>query len=113
MLPGIVDDLYGNPLFVPRVTKRDHAYYYQVQLQMKLCQTEYCDFIVWRPHDMVVLRIVLDEHFIDSAIAKAMLFFKAEVFPELVGKWYTKTPLFSSQLPLLLIRQLHVPLMIH
>ena len=57
--------------------KRDHAYYYQVQLQMKLCQTEYCDFVVWRPHDMVALRIVPDEHFIVSAIVKAMLFFKA------------------------------------
>ena len=42
----------------------------------KVIQTEYCDFVVWRPHD----RVVLQEHFIDSAIAKAMLFFKAECF---------------------------------
>ena len=27
------------------------------------------------------------------------IYFKAGVFPELVGKWYTKTPLFSSEVP--------------
>ena len=28
--------------------KKNHAYYYQVQLQMKLCDLNYADFIIWR-----------------------------------------------------------------
>ena len=28
--------------------KVDHAYHYQVQLQMKICQVEYVDFVLWR-----------------------------------------------------------------
>ena len=40
-----------------------HAYYYQVQLQMKLCEAGYCDFVVWSPSESVVLRIFPDESF--------------------------------------------------
>ena len=30
--------------------KTKHAYYYQLQLQMKLCEVDYGDFVVWRPN---------------------------------------------------------------
>ena len=76
--------------------KTKHAYYYQVQLQMKLCEVQYCDFIVWRPSELIVLRVLLDEIFIDSAIDKATEFYKVGVLPELLGKWYSKPP--ASQL---------------
>ena len=28
--------------------KRKHAYFHQIQLQMKLCEVNYGDFIIWR-----------------------------------------------------------------
>ena len=27
--------------------KQNHPYYFQVQLQMKLCKVKFCDFVVW------------------------------------------------------------------
>ena len=35
------------------VLKKNHAYYYQVQLQIKLYGTRYCDFIVWRKENTI------------------------------------------------------------
>ena len=65
---------------------------------MKLCEMDYCDFVVWRPGELVVLRIFPDKGFIDSGIDKATTFYKFEVLPELIGKWYTKAPMFRSDL---------------
>ena len=31
--------------------KKAHAYYYQVQTQMKLTGARYCDFVVWSPNE--------------------------------------------------------------
>ena len=70
--------------------KNKHAYYYQVQLQMKVCEVDYCDFVVWRPGELVVLRISPNKSFIDSAVDKATTFYKSGVLPELIGKWYSR-----------------------
>lgn len=29
--------------------KRIHKYYYQIQMQLDLCELEFCDFVVWSP----------------------------------------------------------------
>ena len=67
--------------------KKDHAYYFQVQAQMKFCNVSYCDFVVWSPNDFFVERIIPDVMFIDSAIVS--VFIKVGVLPELLGKWYS------------------------
>ena len=54
--------------------KRNHAYYYQVQAQMKFCQCLYCDFVVWSEEDIIIERIVPDMEFIESALEKATIF---------------------------------------
>jgi len=41
----------------------NHQYYYQVQLQLILCEVIYCDFVVWTPKGIVNVRIQPDEHF--------------------------------------------------
>ena len=69
-----------------------HAYFYQVQAQMKLTGADYCDFVVWSPNEFIVLRISPDAEFIAQAIDKVTNFFKLGVLPELVVKWYTKAP---------------------
>ena len=76
--------------------KRKHAYFYQIQLQMKLCEVEYGDFIVWSGEELVVLRIEKDEAFLREAMDKATSFFKYGVLPELLAKWYTRLPLQDS-----------------
>ena len=77
--------------------KVDHAYYYQVQLQMKICQVEYINFVLWREEKMFVQRIVMDREFIDDAIEKTEPFIKLAVLPELVGKWFTKQNMILNE----------------
>ena len=36
-------------------SKRSHSYLYQVQLQMKLCDVTYCDYVIWREQELVVI----------------------------------------------------------
>ena len=76
--------------------KKAHAYYYQVQTQMKLTGARYCDFVVWSPNEFVVLQIDLADDFIAQAFEKATAFFKSGILPELVGKWYTKAPIYRQ-----------------
>ena len=70
--------------------KEDHSYYYQVQMQMKLCHVQYCDFVVWRKNDIFIQRIQLNSAFIHEAFAKVEPFIRLAILPELVGRWYTK-----------------------
>ena len=72
--------------------KQTHAYYYQVQAQMKLCKGLYCDFVVWTENDIVIQRILPDPDFIESAIDKCTNLFKYAILPELLGKYYTRLP---------------------
>ena len=77
----------------------NHAYYYQVQAQIKFCSANYCDFVVWSDKEVFIERIYLDDDFISDAIEKATLFIKVGVMPEIVGKWYSKTPVHTSTNP--------------
>ena len=82
------------------VLKKQHAYFYQVQLQMKLCDVDFCDFVIWRSDELIVNRIERDDTFLIEASDKATKFFKYGILPELVGKWYTRPPnitVLSSQ----------------
>ena len=72
-----------------------HAYYYQVQAQIKLTGAHYCDFVIWSPTKFVVLHINPDIQFISQAIDKVTNFFKLGILPELVGKWFTKSPYYG------------------
>ena len=72
--------------------KHQHAYFYQIQLQMRLCEMDYGDFVIWRESELVVLRIRMDSAFVKEAMGKATEFFKYGVLPELLGRWYTRNP---------------------
>lgn len=81
--------------------KKDHQYFYQVQLQMFICNAKYCDFVVYSKKDLVILRILPESDFMESTISAATDFFKLAVLPELVGKYFSKTfkgPLTDSEL---------------
>ena len=49
--------------------KRTHSYYYQMQMQMKFCNTSYGDFVVYTNQDLFVQRIAFDDKFITEASA--------------------------------------------
>ena len=72
--------------------KQTHAYYYQVQAQIKFCESLYCDFVVWLGKDIIIQRILPDPQFIESALEKSTNFFKYAILPELLGKYYTTLP---------------------
>ena len=76
--------------------KTGHAYYYQVQTQIKLTSANYGDFVLWSPNELVILRIQPDDDFMAQAFDNATAFFKYGILPELVGKWYTKAPVYRQ-----------------
>ena len=72
--------------------KENHAYLYQVQMEMRFADPQYCDFIVWREGELFIQRILPDTAFIDGAITKVKVFVKTCILPELVGRYYTRPP---------------------
>jgi hypothetical protein len=45
-----------------------HAYYFQVQAQLKFCCTSYADFVVWTEKQLFIQQIYPDEPFITDAL---------------------------------------------
>ena len=77
-----------------------HVYYYQVQAQIKLCGANYCDFVVWSDSEVVIGRILPDDNVISDALERATKLFKVGILPDLVDKWFSKAPSFTTmQLP--------------
>ena len=76
--------------------KKSHAYYYQVQAQMKFCNALYCDFVMWSENEMIIERILPDDAFMEHATEKATEFFKHAILPELLGKYYSRARASSS-----------------
>lgn len=70
--------------------KGDHDYMFQVQAQMHIANVNYCDFLVWAPQQVFLQRIRYDAAFFQNAYKQVVLFIKTGVFPELLGKWYSK-----------------------
>jgi len=70
--------------------RRNHDYFFQVQPQIQLTGSAYCDFCVWTPQEIYIQRILPDEKFFTECVAKATTFFKYGVLPELLGKWFTR-----------------------
>ena len=45
------------------ILKKEHPYFYQVQLQMLLTNTKYCDFVLWRQGNILGNGFSLKKHF--------------------------------------------------
>ncbi|KAH7953706.1 hypothetical protein HPB49_011505 [Dermacentor silvarum] len=69
--------------------RTDHAYYYQVQLQMLVCKKTYCDVIVWTTKDFVTLRVYKDSSLCKSMVQRCQLYFECAVLPELCFSHWT------------------------
>ena len=46
----------------------DYAYYYQVQMQMEVCQAKYCDFVMWSKDQLLCQRVSYNEQFIKAKL---------------------------------------------
>lgn len=76
--------------------KRCHEYYYQVQCQLLVTNTECCDFVVWTEKDFFTERICFEENFCAEMVARASLLFKYAILGELIGKMYSKPKVSKS-----------------
>ena len=62
--------------------KRNHKYYYQVQMQLALCELDIADFIVWSPKGMSVERISVDKTLWSYMYPQLEAFHKEYLVPE-------------------------------
>lgn len=71
-----------------------HAYFYQCQAQMHICDVSFCDFVVCTfpsgEPSMFVKRIHRDFEFWNSCLDIASRFFRMCVMPELLGRAFTR-----------------------
>lgn len=84
--PNKILNKHGN-IFV---LETSHELYYQVQLQINLIGSDYCDVAFWSLKNFLVIRVEQDLDFWEIAKNKAITFHEQVVMPELLGKFYTK-----------------------
>lgn len=68
---------------------KKHAYYFQVQAQIFICNVQYCDFVVWCPNFTFIQRVLPDFEFLKKFMDKALEFHAKVIMPELLGRYYT------------------------
>lgn len=71
------------------VLKKDHQYYYQIQMQMVACDVKYGDFVLWTLKDFIVLRIYKDAQLCTSMVERCGLYFRLVLLPELCFHYWT------------------------
>lgn len=78
-----------------------HAYYYQIQLQMFVCFVDHADFVIVTFQESKpsfrIERIVFNKEFVTMCVEKSRNFFDLCILPELVGKWYSRKAVLSDQ----------------
>ncbi|KAL3854059.1 hypothetical protein ACJMK2_013340 [Sinanodonta woodiana] len=81
--------------------KRVHPYFYQVQTQIKLCEREFADFVVWTSEEVHIERIELDRDFWEDIISRAANFHNMAIMPEIVSRFYSRLnkPVLTPSLP--------------
>ena len=61
------------------LTKCPNRYFAQVQGQMEVCDREWCDLVLWVPHDLRVLRVPRDRDFWSDELGPAVSAFSEEL----------------------------------
>ena len=72
--------------------KKNHAYYYQVQLQLYILKKKFAHFFVYSKEQQILIKVPFDGNFVEEQLKKTDLIFKTYIYPELVGKYYTNIP---------------------
>ena len=68
-----------------------HKYYYlnfnsKVQMQISICEVNYCDFVVWTLAGMVTIPVYRNEAFFHQIQPSLWLFFEKHILPELLTR---------------------------
>jgi len=67
-----------------------HEYYFQMQLQMLVTETNFCDFFVWtegkKENDYILMRVKKDASLIENMLVKFSDVFQKVLLPELVTR---------------------------
>ncbi|XP_061669646.1 uncharacterized protein LOC133497619 [Syngnathoides biaculeatus] len=82
---GGADDLANISL------KQDSAYYFQVQAQILITQSHYCDFVVMNGGAISVRRIKYDRDFLNAVVDTVNILYRHLILPELLGKLYSRS----------------------
>lgn len=72
--------------------KKTHKYYKQVQTQIFVTESQFCDFVVWTTKSLVTVRVMPDVELWEILLPTAQNFFYKVVLPELVALYYTRLP---------------------
>lgn len=78
--------------------KTDHAYYYQIQLQMRLTEIPYCYFFVYGGDESLFELVGIDIDFLNEKINTSKQFFILAILPELIGHWYSRPKLSNQEI---------------
>lgn len=70
--------------------QKTHYFYYKTQMQIYLSDANYFDFVIWSPNETLILPVIGDIEFWESAKQRAIEFHSQVIMPELLGKFYTK-----------------------
>lgn len=84
------------------VLKKEHPYYYQVQMSLFVTNRQHCDFYVWSPKSSHLVRIYRDNDLWTEMSLKAKDFHSKCIMPELLGRYITQKQVLQ---PVLLANQ--------
>ncbi|KAF4517272.1 hypothetical protein B566_EDAN008606 [Ephemera danica] len=79
--------------------KKNHKYYYQVQMQASVVpNVSYCDFVLYtKKDDLFIDTILPDIDFQNDLITKAFPFFLLAILPEVSANYYTRERINNSE----------------
>ena len=61
--------------------KENHAYYYQVQGTMAITKADFCDFTIWTPKSMEIIRIKFNSHVWETVLPVLKNFYMQYMLP--------------------------------
>lgn len=70
--------------------KTNHAYYFQMQVQMLVTKRSFGFFVCYTTKDTQYVTVHYDSHFIETLLSPARDFFVQVMLPELVAKHFTR-----------------------
>lgn len=70
---------------------QQHTYFFQIQMQIFLADVQFCDFCIWSPKEMLVLRIFANNEFWVANSQKAKTFATSVLLPEILRNIYSNT----------------------
>ena len=83
---------------------KTHQYYYQIQTQLHVSKSNFCNFFVWTRKDYDIERIFPDEDLWSKVVSKCSYYFNMALIPELIGNFFQENSIFRF-LKTLLVRR--------